>query len=69
MQTRDDSERDATLELAFADAIGHDKYQRLLDEQWLPFAGTAHLSMSLKDAVAREVKAATEFLETLNDNE
>ena len=59
------AERDAGLEAAFADAIGHDKYQRLLDESWQPFAGTAHLSMSLEDAVAREVKAATEFLKDL----
>jgi hypothetical protein len=62
------AERDAALESAFADAIGHDKYQRLLDESWQPFAGKAHLSMSLEDAVAREVKAATEFLETLADD-
>jgi hypothetical protein len=65
----DDMERDATLESAFADAIGHDKYQLLLDEKWLPFAGKAHLSMSLADAVAREVKAATEFLQSLDDGE
>ena len=62
------AERDAALESAFADAIGHDKYQRLLDESWQPFAGKAHLSMSLEDAVAREVKAANEFLETLADD-
>ena len=65
----DDSERDATLESAFADAIGHDKYQRLLDEKWLPFAGTSHLSLPLAAAVAREVKAATEFLATLDDDD
>jgi hypothetical protein len=64
------AERDAALESAFADAIGHEKYQRLLDESWQPFAGKAHLSMSLENAVAREVKAATEFLETLaNDKQ
>mgnify|MGYP003661735571 CR=1 FL=1 len=60
---------DAALESAFADAIGHDKYQRLLDEQWLPFEGTSRLSLSLADAVAREVKAATEFLQSLDDGE
>lgn len=63
---QDGSERDAALESAFADAIGHDNYQRLLDEKWLPFAGTAHLSMSFEDAVARELKSASEFLEDLN---
>ena len=59
-------EHHATLESAFADAIGHDNYQRLLDQKWLPFAGKTHLSMSLADAVAREVKAATKFLQTLD---
>lgn len=59
-------EHHATLESAFADAIGHDNYQRLLDQKWLPFAGRTHLSMSLADAVAREVKAATKFLQTLD---
>ena len=61
------TERDAALEAAFVDAIGHDKYQRLLDEQWLPFEGAAHLALPLADAVAREVKDATEFLQSLDD--
>ena len=61
------AERDAGLESAFADAIGHDAYQRLLDENWKPFAGKAHLSMPFGAAVEREVHAATKFFKTLED--
>jgi hypothetical protein len=61
------AERDADLESAFADSIGHDKYQRLLDKNWIPFAGNGHLSVPFNAAVVREVQAAIEFLETLED--
>lgn len=57
---------DATLGSQFADAIGHDTYQRLLDEQWLPFQGHWHLSMRTEDAIAREVANAREFLAGLD---
>lgn len=63
----DQAQRDhATLESEFADAIGHDTYQRLLNEQWLPFQAHWHLSMRPEDAIAREVANAREFLASLD---
>lgn len=56
---------DAELETAFSEAVGEKDYQRLLDQQWLPFQGTAHMNLQFQDAVAAEVRAAREFLEAL----
>lgn len=58
--------RDNRLEEAFVDAIGQQAYDRLIAEQWRPFAGTAHLRLSIDDAVSREVQAARGFLEDLD---
>lgn len=59
----------ADLEEAFSEAIGPEVYQKLLGEQWLPFQGVAHLRLSKKEAVAREVVAAREFLASLQAND
>lgn len=58
------TELDANLETAFADAIGPARYQRLLDEQWLPFAGKTHMKMPFAAAVDSEVQSAIAFLES-----
>jgi hypothetical protein len=58
--------KNAQLESAFSEAMGAINYQRLLDEKWLPFQGESHLKLSNKEAVAREVAAATEFLSELD---
>ncbi|EWS65671.1 hypothetical protein Y695_01061 [Hydrogenophaga sp. T4] len=61
----DQADIDAELEAAFSEAIGAEDYQRLLDEQWLPFQGEARMDLPFQDAVASEVRAARAFLETL----
>ena len=61
----DQSDIDAELEAAFSEAIGQNDYQRLLDQKWLPFQGTKHMTLVFQDAVEKEVRAAREFLESL----
>jgi hypothetical protein len=61
----DQADIDSELEEAFSGAIGATDYQRLLDEKWLPFQGTAHLNMTFPDALGKEVAAAREFLGSL----
>lgn len=56
---------DEEYETAFADAIGSDQYQRLLNEQWLPFPSEDHKRLPFAEAVTREVKRAKEFLDGL----
>lgn len=46
--------------------IGAEDYQRLLNEQWLPFQGKAHMDQPFEDAVESEVRSAHAFLETLS---
>ena len=59
----------ADLEEAFAESIGPDAYQKLLDEKWLPFQGTTHLRMTKEQALTREVASAREFLDSLKIND
>ena len=56
---------DENYETAFAQAIGADQYQRLLNEQWLPFQGESHKRLPFPEAVLREVARAQEFLAAL----
>lgn len=62
----DQADIDAELEAAFPAAIGAEDYQRLLNEQWLPFQGKAHMDQPFEDAVESEVRSAHAFLETLS---
>jgi hypothetical protein len=56
---------DEEYETAFAEAIGADQYQQLLDEQWLPFQSEHHKRLPLPEAVRREVQRAQDFLASL----
>ena len=64
-QLEDSMPVDEEYETAFADAIGSDQYQRLLNERWLPFPGEDHKRLPFAEAVTREVRRAKEFLDGL----